>query len=241
MILPLLTVAMEQTKPVAVMIHGAGGGGWEYHYWRPVFEKAGYRVVAPDLMPAAGGLAKTTFSDYVDQVVRASGKSPEVLIGASMGGSLVLKAAERCQPRTLILVCSSIPAHPGRTVPPRDAVFPEVVKWANGPFKDTVDSMPDSDDETHRFAHPKWRDESGLVLSEITAGVRVEKPSVPVLVIIPENDDTVRPQDQQALAQWLGADTHRYAGMSHVGPLFSRSRVEVAEAAVAWIKARRPK
>lgn len=234
MLLPLLTFTLEQSKPVAVMIHGAGGGGWEYHYWRPVFEKAGFRVVAPDMMPSSHGLAETTFDDYVEQVVKAAGKSPDVLIGASMGGSLVLKAAETCKPKTLILVCTSIPAFPGRSSSTKEPSYPAVVKWANGPFQDTVDSMPDSDAATHRFAHPKWRDESGKVLESISKGVSVKKPAVPTLLIIPESDDTVPPSEQQALANWIGADTHRYAGMSHVGPLFSRRRGEVAAAAVKW-------
>src|SRR5579862_8363577 len=86
-----IAVATVIARPVAVMIHGAGGGGWEYKFWKPVFEKAGYRVVTPDLMPAQGGLAKTTFQDYVDQIVAAGGEHPSVLIGASMGGVLVLK------------------------------------------------------------------------------------------------------------------------------------------------------
>src|SRR5688572_9695876 len=96
-------------KPVAVMIHGAGGGGWEYRFWKPVFETAGYRVVAPDLVPERGGYEKTTFDDYVRQVVKAGGTRPDILIGASMGGVLVLKAAERLQPRAIVLVCSTAP------------------------------------------------------------------------------------------------------------------------------------
>ena len=239
MLLPILNFALEQSKPVAVMVHGAGGGGWEYHYWRPIFEKAGFRVVAPDMMPTSKGLAETTFDDYVQQVVKASGKSPEVLIGASMGGSLVLKAAETCKPKTLILVCTSIPAFPGRTLAAKTESYPAIIKWANGPYQDTVDSMPDSDSATHRFAHPKWRDESGKVLEAISKGVAIEKPTIPTLVIIPEGDDTVPPSEQQSLAKWLEADTHRYAGMSHVGPLFSRRREEVAAAAVDWIVQRR--
>ena len=65
MLLPVLVVSLQ---PVAVMVHGAGGGGCEYDLWRPIFEKAGYKVIAKDLVPALGGLAKTTFADYVDQV-----------------------------------------------------------------------------------------------------------------------------------------------------------------------------
>ncbi|HWA83232.1 MAG TPA: alpha/beta fold hydrolase, partial [Fimbriimonadaceae bacterium] len=84
----LFACAAVAAKPVAVMVHGAGGGGWEYRFWQPVFEKAGYRVVARDLVPAKGGLEKTTFDDYVDQICRAGGEHPAVLIGASMGGVL---------------------------------------------------------------------------------------------------------------------------------------------------------
>jgi len=224
-------------KPVAVFIHGAGGGGWEYKFWQPVFEKAGYRVVAPDLMPAKGGLEKTTFDDYVQQVVKAGGSKPEVLVGASMGGVIVLKAAEKLQPRTLVLVCSALPA--GITIRKQKEPYPAIIKWANGPYSDTVSSMPDSDEATWKFAHPRWRDESGAVLNEMLNGIAVAKPSCPVLSVIPEGDDTVTPEDQQALAKWAGADTHRYKDMSHVGPLLSKRATEVAEAVLSWLKADR--
>lgn len=48
-----------------VMIHGAGGGGWEYALWQPIFRAAGYRVIANDLQPVPAGLAVTTFADYL--------------------------------------------------------------------------------------------------------------------------------------------------------------------------------
>ena len=38
-----------------VCIHGAGGGGWEYAKWDPIFRAAGYRVIANDLVPVAAG------------------------------------------------------------------------------------------------------------------------------------------------------------------------------------------
>jgi pimeloyl-ACP methyl ester carboxylesterase len=223
-------------KSVAVMIHGAGGGGWEYRSWRPVFEKAGYRVVAPDLMPAKGGLAKTTLEDYVAQIVKASGPRPAVLIGASMGGVLVLKAAEKLKPKAVVLVCSTSPAGVGERKPAKP--YPEIIRWAGGPYADTVASMPDGDEGTRRFAHPRWRDESGAVLNAITQGVTTSKPKCPVLVVIPETDDTIAPAEQQKLATWAKADTLRYAGMSHVGPLLSRRGAEVAAAVVGWLRAR---
>lgn len=227
---------MAVAKPVAVMIHGAGGGGWEYKYWKPVFEKAGYRVVVPDLIPVKGGYAKTTFDDYVKQIVIASGPRPAVLIGASMGGVLVLKAAEKLKPKALVLVCSTSPAI-GVMSPPKED-YPAVVRWKGGPYKDTVDSMPDSDEATRRYAHPRWRDESGAVLKAIALGVKVEKPACRVLSVIPEADDSIAPAKQQELAAWCGADTIRFAKMSHVGPLLSKRGGEVARAVLEWLRAR---
>lgn len=236
MILFALTPTAIPQKPVAVMIHGAGGGGWEYKFRKPVFEKAGYRVVAPDLLPNPEGLESTRFDDYVRQIVKVTGPSPEILVGASMGGVLALKAAETIKPRTLILVCSALPE--GVVEPKAFEPYPEVIKWAGGPYADTLAAMPDSDEATRKFAHPRWRDESGAVLNELKKGVATQNPVCPTLVVIPEADDTVTPEHQQELARWAGADTVRYKGMSHVGPLLSTRATEVATAVAHWVRAR---
>ena len=226
---------LATAKPVAVMVHGAGGGGWEYKFWKPVFEAAGYRVVAPDLIPVKGGYAKTTFDDYVKQIVVASGPKPAVIIGASMGGILVLKAAEELHPGAIVLLCSTSPAI--GTAESKEK-YPPVIRWKGGSYQDTVDSMPDSDEATRKYAHPRWRDESGAVLNAISAGIKAAKPKCPVLSVIPEADDSIEPAKQQALASWAKADTMRFAGMSHVGPLLSKRGTEVARAVVAWLRAR---
>jgi pimeloyl-ACP methyl ester carboxylesterase len=234
MIATLVLATSLAAKPIAVMIHGAGGGGWEYRFWKPVFERAGYRVVAPDLVPIRAGLAKTKLEDYVDQIVQAAGPHPAVLVGASMGGVLVLKAAEKLHPKALVLACSATPVFPGREQLARDP-YPALVRWKGGPYQDTVASMPDSDEATRKFAWPKWRDESGAVLNALREGVPTAKPKCPVLSLIPEADDTVPPVQQQALAEWCNADTIRFHGMSHVGVLLSRRGGEVAKVVVAWL------
>jgi pimeloyl-ACP methyl ester carboxylesterase len=221
-------------RPLVIMIHGAGGGGWEYRSWKPVFEKAGYRVEAPDLVPAAGGLAKTTVEDYVRQIVRVAGHTPAILVGASMGGVLVLKAAEQIHPKAIVLVCSALPAINTREDRKQEP-YPDIVRWRGGPYKDTVDSMPDSDETTRKYAWPRWRDESGQVLNAIRAGVQVSRPACPVLSVIPGADDTVPPAQQLELANWCHADAVRFQGMSHVGPLLSRRREEVARMVATWL------
>ncbi|MEO6104787.1 MAG: hypothetical protein ABIP44_14255, partial [Pseudoxanthomonas sp.] len=52
----------------ALLVHGAGGGAWEWNQWRGVLEAQGIIVHALDLQPTAAGLAATTVQDYRNQV-----------------------------------------------------------------------------------------------------------------------------------------------------------------------------
>ena len=76
-------------------------------------------------------------------------------------------------------------------------------------------------------------------MNTIRAGVAVKKPECPVLSVIPEADDTIPPANQQKLATAFGADTLRYQGMSHVGPLLSVRAREVAAGVIAWVTSRK--
>ncbi len=234
MLASLIGLSLLAPKATVVMIHGAGGGGWEYDFWKPVFERAGYRVIAKDLMPAAGGLAHTRFEDYLRQVQfwrPPSGKV--ILVGASMGGILALKSAQLETPAAIVLVNSTIPLGVGPKRKARNA--PPVIRWANGPLKETEDAMPDSDSKTILWAWKLWRDESGAVVNEIRNGIPATKPTCPTLVVIGEKDTDIPPATSQALAKWAGAEVHPYPGMSHVGPLMSRRAKEVAGKVVGWL------
>jgi pimeloyl-ACP methyl ester carboxylesterase len=207
-----------------VMIHGAGGGGWEYDKWRPIFEKKGWNVINRDLVPAHGSYAHTTLANYVSQVVSWCPKEGcVVLIGASMGGRLALEAAPKIHPIAIVLV-NSVP--PEGNYPRK---FPPVVKWANGPLKDTIDSMPDSDEWTIKWAWKRWRDESGPVMEQLSKGGKVENPRCPVVVVIGEKDTDVPPALSRKMAERFKATVLSYPGMSHVGPLMSKSAEKVAQ------------
>ena len=221
--------------PTVVMIHGAGGGGWEYDKWRPVFERRGWKVVNRDLVPVHGDYARTTLADYVSQVVGwCPAGRPVILIGASMGGRLALEAAPRVHPLAIVLVDSVPPeGHNPRK-------FPPVVKWAKGPLKDTIDSMPDSDEATIKWAWKKWRDESGQVMASLSRGGKVQTPKCPVIVVIGEKDTDVPPALSRAVARRFHAQVLTYPGMSHVGPLLSRSAARVAADVVKKLEAASP-
>lgn len=242
MLLPIVAAFVPlDTKPVVVMVHGAGGGGWEYDFWKPVWQKAGFTVIAKDLEPIGGDYGKTTFDDYEKQVESwgseaVKAKKPLVLVGASMGGILALKAAEHLHPAAIVLV-NSVP--PKGVVEPKDAPpLPDIVRWKGGPVQDTRDSLPDGDEQTVQYCVPRWRDESGTVMNSIRAGISAEKPTCPVLVVIGKADTDVPPASSQALAKWAGADAFCYEGTSHIGPLFGFRRVEIASQVISWVKHR---
>lgn len=233
----LAAAALTMPSGTAIMIHGAGGGGWEYDKWRPVFRKAGWQVVAPDLVPD-GSLESTKYSDYEDQVQGWSkgAKRPIVAIGASLGGILALSTANRVRPDAIVLVN---PAPPKGYREPKGEPAPSIVRWANGPLKDTEDAMPDSDRKTILWAHPKWRDESGAVLNAVREGIVAPTYYGPVLMVIGRDDTDIPAEISRKLAIDLKADVSEYAGMSHVGPLLSTRAEEVAKGVTEWL-ARRP-
>ena len=225
---------MSSVHLKVLLVHGAGGGAWEWQMWESEFRSAGYDVHAIDLLPVGGDYSATHFSDYLDQIQLNS--DYDILIGASMGGILCLKACEYRSPRALILVCSAISSGFPSTVygPP----YEEVIKWSQGSYESTRSALPDSDEELCRTIWNKWRDESGTVLNEIRGGIDASRPDCPILSIIPGADSTIDPSIQTEFATRLKADSVCYAGMSHVGPLLSRRAPEVARQVISWLRER---
>lgn len=214
------------------MVHGAGGGGWEYRSWAPIFRKSGYIVVARDLEPAPGGLEKTTVDDYLRQIAAWVPKKHGrlIFVGASMGGPLALASAARLKADAIVLV-NPVPeiGMVGKKSPP-------VVRWANGPYKDTVDSMPDSDEATRHFAWKHWRDESGTVLDALRAGLKPPKFKGRVLLVISGKDTDIAPALSRRTARRLGATTIYLPQASHVGPLLGRGGTNIARRVLRWIQ-----
>lgn len=86
-----------------LLLHGAGGGGWEWVIWDRVLRARGIAAVAPDLMPVAQGLAATTLADYREQAeaaVRALGipQAQVDVIGRAAGSRAEQGGAGGCAP-----------------------------------------------------------------------------------------------------------------------------------------------
>ena len=218
----------------ALLVHGAGGGGWEWNLWRGVFAAAGYRVEAPDLVPARAGLTATRFGDYQAQVGAALAvlPRPRVLVGASLGGLLALGAAADADAVVLVNPLPPAPWH--ADMPPRD--WPDLVHWRrDARLAGTRRALPDTDEATALFAFRHWRDESGAVLREAQRGVAVARPACPVLCMVSDQDDDVPPAITRAMAEAWGADVLQTLSASHVGPLLGRDATGVAAQAVEWV------
>lgn len=223
----------------ALMIHGAGGGGWEWDVWRRVFTAAGQRAAAPDLQPAADGIEATTLHDYEAQVRHWMGaERPGLVIGASLGGLLALRCRSAAYGTALVLVNPMPPAGlPG--VAPLGARYPDRVPWRdNASLASTARSLPDADAAAWHVAWRRWRDESGAVMNVAASGVPIERPDAPVLVVISERDTDVPAATSRALASALGADVLDVPAASHVGPLLGRHAADVAERVLAWRRLR---
>lgn len=221
----------------ALLVHGAGGGGWEWNAWRGVFAAHGKDVATPDLLPSTAGLAATTFADYVAQVRVAieALPRPRALVGASLGGLLAMACADAAD--ALVLV-NPLPPSPWAGQRPH-CEWPDVVPWRrDARLASTRRSMPDADEATALFAFRHWRDESGPVLRAAQAGVAIARPACPVLCIASECDDDVPPALTAALAAGWDASLLRVPSPSHVGPLLGRDAAVVAAQAATWLSAR---
>lgn len=228
---------MAEPVRSVLMVHGGGGGGWEWNVWKGVFEAARLRVAAPDLRPAPAGLAATSFEDYAAQVRAAADAlpRPRALVGASLGGLLAMDCADVAD--ALVLVNPLPPAPWHAQLPARD--WPDVIPWQrDARLTGTRRALPDADEATALFAFRHWRDESGLAMRQAYAGIEVAAPACRVLCIASMVDDDVPPALTAALATAWEASLLRASAVSHVGPLLGRGAAGCAAQALAWLSAR---
>ena len=224
----------------ALLVHGAGGGAWEWNLWRGVLEAQAVAVHALELQPSSAGLAATTLQDYRIQVRDAlqALPHPRVLVGASLGGLLAAMSANQAD--ALVLV-NPLPPAPWHRQLPRREWSGAVVSWQrNARLASTRDALGDADDAAAIFAFRHWRDESGRVLREANAGIEVERPACPALLIASARDEDVPPEIILAMAGEWRADRLETLASSHVGPLLGREAPDIARQAVAWLNRRMP-
>ncbi len=231
-------------KPPIVFIHGAGGGGWEWEYWKRYFESHNYPCYAPTLIgDKKKKLKDITISDYLKQLqnlVDILQQKPYV-IGASMGGFLAQKLAETRYVAGAVLVNSAPPQGVAKGLWPTKKYtnVEDIIKWSTeSTLQDTIDCMPEADKKTFHWAHKKWRDESGKIIKELRSGLPIDKKKVQakVLVVAGENDVDITPIVSFEIAKYYNADYFQFAGVSHVGALLGRRWQDIAAVVKVWIE-----
>lgn len=230
---------IEAKETPAIFVHGAGGGAWQWRIWCRAFTRRGIAHHALDLEATTDGLTSTRFSDYQAQLREAVHETsqPPLLIGASLGGLLALSLA-RTEPLAGLVLINPLPPAGivTRALPVKH--YPDLVDWPGQlSLAHTRASMPDAKDAIARWTHRRWRQESGAVLNEAYAGIGVQKPGCPVLVLASGADTTVPPSCSEALARWASADVQVFPGASHVGALLGSAARDMIRATLEWLNA----
>jgi pimeloyl-ACP methyl ester carboxylesterase len=218
----------------ALLVHGAGGGAWEWNCWDAVFQAQRIATTTIQLQPCTAGLEATTLEDYqaqVDAALQALPR-PRALVGASLGGLLSAWCADRADALVLVNPFPAAPWHV--SVPVRD--WPDPIPWRrNARLASTRAAMHDADEACAVYAFRRWRDESGLALRQAQAGVAVARPRCPVLFVVSTRDEDIGVDGTQAWAQAWDARCVQTDALGHVGPLLGSGAPDIALQTVAWL------
>lgn len=180
-----------------LLVHGSGSGPWIFDGWAAAFP--GVAVDAVDLH-AGLDVRRASHADYAETVVRAAAELPRplVLCGWSMGGLVVLQAAEQVWPDAVVVIEPSAPAEVQGTHPETEV--------ADGSF-DPV--------EVYGRAFPvglRARPESSRARAERKRGISVPGLPCPSLVVF---GDEFRDERGTPVAQLYGSETLDFPGLGH--------------------------
>lgn len=206
-----MTAHSTPTPSSLLLVHGAGSGPGVYDGWKASFP--GIEVGAIDLHQNLD-VATASHDDYADNVAKAAAElaAPVSLCGWSMGGLVVLQAAELVQPHSVVLLEPSPPAEVqgyGMETKLGDGVFdPQVVY---GPFPPGMRARPESE----------------RARAERKRGISVPSLPCPSLVIY---GDSFREVRGKAVARLYGSDRLDFPGLDHWGLVLEPEvRSEIAD------------
>jgi len=200
-------------KTPILMLHGACHGWWAYHKWLPFYAAAGWRVYSMSLRNHTGSYSvpeerflKLAVDDYAEDVLKVLNwiDQPVILIGHSMGGITVQKAAEQANLRALILLASVGPGQLGaiRDPLPPDKNFMFSREQARKIWFYKID------DQSFDAIYQQLVPESVSVMNHYSCGnLRIDRSKIrcPVLVIGAEHDRTVV-HNFQLIAEFYNSD-----------------------------------
>jgi len=196
-----------------LLVHGACHGWWAYRKWLPFFAAAGWRVYSMSLRNHSGSYSvaeetyqKLAVDDYAEDVLKVLAwiDQPAILIGHSMGGITVQKAAEQANLRALILLASVGPGQLGaiRDPLPLDKTFMFSPEQARDIWFYKID------DPSFNAIYQQLVPESVSVMNHYSTGdLRIDRSRIrcPIFVIGAEHDRTVV-HNFQSIAEFYNGD-----------------------------------
>ena len=108
------------------LVHGAWHDGWCWEGVRGELEQRGHTVVAPDMPIDQRGLGLADYADAVEEAMPADGGL--VLVGHSLGASVIPLVAARRRVRRLVFVCPAL-RQPGRTLAEQAEEDADMTTW----------------------------------------------------------------------------------------------------------------
>jgi len=196
-----------------LLVHGACHGWWAYRKWLPFFAAVGWRVYSMSLRNHSGSYSvseetyqKLAVDDYAEDVLKVLAwiDQPAILIGHSMGGITVQKAAEQANLRALILLASVGPGQLGaiRDPLPLDKTFMFSPEQARDIWFYKID------DPSFNAIYQQLVPESVSVMNHYSTGdLRIDRSRIrcPIFVIGAEHDRTVV-HNFQSIAEFYNGD-----------------------------------
>jgi pimeloyl-ACP methyl ester carboxylesterase len=218
---PALVTDGDAARPRLLFLHGAFASHQCFTRWLSVFERRGWRCIAPSLRgrlgvppPKAEGVTLWQYLDDARRILDALAEKPAI-IGHSIGGLLAQKLAEEDRCAAAVLLA---PAPPWNLAPQADTI-PALMPMLPGIMLDhpvrppywsavriILNRMPQPD---RRRVYDSLLYESGICFREALAGsVRVdrEKVRVPIRIIAASDDRVISPALARVIADYYRAD-----------------------------------
>jgi len=248
--LELLEVKPERNEasgPPILFVHGAAHGAWCWREWMEQAARRGHHAFAVSLRghgASPGSLLSGRLSTYADDVIRtaASLPAPPVLVGHSLGGLVIQKAAERYPAAGIVLV-ASIPSRPGigtlyRIATQNPADFVKISLGGSLPMRPEYLFRELDYDEATRWSAMCGK-ESPVAQMQVLLHRPPDRPrGVPPALVIGSPDDALIPiGDVRDTARRLPAELVEFPGTGH-DLMLDGSREEVGAVVLEWIETR---